>query len=99
MTTTAAVPALSLELLLDPQLLEDPYPFYRQLVAEAPVWRIPGTDIVLVGSFAAVSETVNRTANFTQNLLGPLYSNDDGTPGMASLDHGIHSLATADPPV
>jgi cytochrome P450 len=99
MTTTAAVPALSPELLLDPQVLEDPYPFYRQLVAEAPVWRIPGTDIVLVSSFAAVSEAVNRTADFSSNLLGLLYRNDDGTPGVASFDPGIHSLATADPPV
>lgn len=98
MTTVTERPSLSPELLLDPQVLEDPYPFYRQLVAEAPVWRIPGTDIVLVSSFAAISDVVARPADFSSNLRGLLYRNDDGTPGVQPFDPGIQSLATADPP-
>ena len=86
------------ELLLDPAVLDDPYPFYRQLVAEAPVWRIPGTDVVLVSSFEAISEVVHRTADFSSNLLGLLYRKDDGTPGLQPFDPGIQALATADPP-
>ena len=31
-------------LLLDPRVIEDPYPFYRQLHVKAPVWQVPGTD-------------------------------------------------------
>jgi cytochrome P450 len=85
-------------LLLDPAVLEDPYPFYRQLVAEAPVWRVPGTDVVLVSSFDAVTEVVNRTGDFSSNLLGLLYRDDDGAPGVASFDPGVQALATADPP-
>jgi hypothetical protein len=27
-------------LLLDPKVIEDPYPFYRQLHRYAPVWRV-----------------------------------------------------------
>ena len=96
--TATTTPRLSAEQLLDPAVLEDPYPFYRQLVAEAPVWRIPGTDVVLVSSFDAITEVVNRTGDFSSNLRGLLYRNDDGTPGVAPFDPGIQALATADPP-
>lgn len=96
MTTTT--PSLTPQQLLDPAVLEDPYPFYRQLVAQAPVWRIPGTGIVLVSSFDAISEVVNRTSDFSSNLLGLLYRNDDDSPGVAPFDPGIQALATADPP-
>lgn len=96
--TVTTTSSLAPEQLLDPAVLEDPYPFYRQLVAEAPVWRIPGTDVVLVSSFEAISEVVNRTGDFSSNLLGLLYRNDDGTPGVAPFDPGVQALATADPP-
>jgi cytochrome P450 len=96
--TATTTPSLAPEQLLDPAVLEDPYAFYRQLVAEAPVWRIPGTDIVLVSSFDAITEAVNRTADFSSNLRGLLYRNEDGTPGVAPFDPGIQALATADPP-
>jgi len=39
-------------LLLDPTVIEDPYPFYRRLREEAPVWRVPGTDIFVVTSLS-----------------------------------------------
>jgi cytochrome P450 len=97
MTTTPA-PSLSSTQLLDPGVLEDPYPFYRQLVANAPVWRVPDADIVVVSSFDAVTEVVNRTGDFSSNLVGLLYRNDDGTPGVAPFDPGVQALATADPP-
>ena len=43
-------------LLLDPAVLEDPYPFYALLRREAPVWRVPGTDVFVVSSFGLASE-------------------------------------------
>ena len=43
-------------LLLDPDVLERPYDFYDRLRREAPVWRVPGTDIVTVASFQARPE-------------------------------------------
>jgi len=54
--------------------------------------------VVLVSSFDAISEVVNRTSDFSSHLLGLLYRNDDGTPGVAPFDPGIQALATADPP-
>jgi cytochrome P450 len=95
---SATTPDLDPRQLLDPAVLDDPYPFYRQLLAEAPVWRIPGTDVVLVSSHDAIAEVVNRTSDFSSNLLGVLYRNEDGTPGVAPFDPGVQALATADPP-
>jgi cytochrome P450 len=94
---TAALSAISL---LDPANVEEPYAFYRQLVAEAPVWRVPGTEVVIVSSFAAVTEATNRVDDFSSNLRGLLYRNDDGTPAVAPFELGDASdaLATADPP-
>lgn len=99
-TSSAVESASSLDPthLLDPTVLEDPYPFYRSLVDEAPVWHIPGTEVVLVSSFGAISEVVRRTGDFSSNLVGLLYREEDGTPGLAPFDPGIQALATADPP-
>jgi len=87
--------------LLDPAVIEDPYPFYRRLVAEAPVWRIPGTEIVTVSSFAAVTEATGRSAELSSHLRGVLYRTDTGAPSVLPFDGGPGTdvLATADPPM
>lgn len=92
---------LSARLLLDPAVVEDPYPFYRRLVCEAPVWRVPGTRVVVVSSFQAVSEAVNRTADFSSHIRGFLHRGEDGTPAVLPFDgdENVDVLATADPPV
>jgi cytochrome P450 len=89
---------LSAQLLLDPAVIDDPYPFYRRLVTDAPVWTVPGTDVVVVSSYDGVTEALNRTADFSSNLLALLYRRDDGTPSTYPFDVGIQALATADPP-
>ena len=61
----AGIPAT---LLLDPEVLEHPYAFYDRLRREAPVWRVPGTDIVTVASFDAVADAVGRVEDFSSNL-------------------------------
>ncbi|HVV38187.1 MAG TPA: cytochrome P450 [Acidimicrobiales bacterium] len=100
MSQSALSKELSASLLLDPAVVADPYAFYRRLVAETPVWRIPGTDIVLVTSFAAVTEAANRVADFSSTLHGIVYRADDGTPAVMPFDTGgMDALATADPPV
>ena len=52
--------ALTGTLLLDPVVIEDPYPFYRQLRRLAPVWQVPGTDVFVVSSFESVAEATAR---------------------------------------
>ncbi len=91
---------LSATLLLDASVIDDPYAFYRRLVAEAPVWRVPDTDIVIVSSFGAVTEVVSRVDDFSSNLHALLYRSALGTPALLPFGSGgLQTLAVADPPV
>ena len=85
--------------LLDPQVIDDPYPFYRRLLAEAPVWRVPGTHVVVVSSFDLVTEATARVEDFSSHMKCLLFKNDDGLPEQLSFAHmSQQTLATADPP-
>jgi cytochrome P450 len=88
-------------LLLAPAVVADPTAFYHRLIDEAPVWHVPGTDVVIVSSFAAVTEATSRIDDFSSNLRGLLYRTGDGTPGVLPFDvgEGLQALATADPPM
>src|SRR5262245_60983103 len=87
-------------LLLDASVIDDPYPFYRRLVADAPVWRVPGSDIVVVSSFDGVTEVVGRVDDFSSNLHALVYRCANGTPALLPFDsRGLQTLAIADPPV
>jgi cytochrome P450 len=100
MSTATDLGEIPAALLLDPSTIEDPYPFYRRLVAEAPVWRVPGTSIVIVSSHAAVTEAVGRTDDFSSHLHAFVYRGAGGKPELVPFDTGgVHTLATADPPV
>jgi cytochrome P450 len=87
--------------LLESAVADDPYPFYRKLVEFAPVWRVPGSDVVVVSSFAAVIEATSRVEDFSSNLRGLLYCTAEGVPGVLPFDAGENAdaLATADPPM
>lgn len=86
--------------LLDPGTVEDPYAFYARLRAEAPVWRVSGTKVFAVTSFAAVAETVGRTDEFSSVVRSLLYRDDDGLPAQMPLgDLTTQALASSDPPV
>jgi cytochrome P450 len=91
--------ALTGTLLLDPAVIEDPYPFYRQLQSEAPVWQVPGTDVFVVSSFESVAEATARVEDFSSNMACLLYRGVDGLPERLSFgEHTMQTLATADPP-
>jgi cytochrome P450 len=86
---------------LDRATVDDPIDFYRALVAEAPVWPIPNTDVVVVSSYAAVTEATNRVAEFSSNLRNLLCRDASGLPAVLPFDVGDagQALATADPPM
>jgi cytochrome P450 len=87
-------------LLLDPEVIDHPYPFYAQLRARAPVWGIPGTGLFTVSTFELVAEATGRPQDFSSNLRCLLYRDDAGLPCRLSYgDAGAQALATADPPV
>jgi cytochrome P450 len=96
MATIASLPG---ELLLDRATLNDPNPFYCQLVEQAPVWRVGDADIFTVSSYAAVTEACRRVEDFSSNLRYYLYCDDRGLPARAPHAGGdFQVLATADPP-
>src|SRR5271169_4627836 len=91
---------LSSSMLLDPSVLADPYDFYRALREQAPVWTVPGTDVVAISTFALLSEAVARPEDFSSTMRCLLYRDEDGLP--ARLDFGdaaTPTLAAADPPL
>lgn len=86
-------------LLLDPDVIDDPYPFYRQLQTTAPVWRVPERDVFVVSTFGLVAEATSRVDEFSSNMRALLYRDDEGLPArLAFGDVGVDALATADPP-
>jgi len=86
-------------LLLDPDVLDDPYAFYRQLQTTAPVWRVSDRDIFVVSTFGLVTEASSRVDDFSSNMRALLYRDDEGLPArLAFGDVGVDALATADPP-
>jgi len=91
---------LSSSMLLDPSVLADPYDFYRTLREQAPVWSVPGTEVVTISTFDLLSEAVTRPEDFSSTMRCLLYRDEDGLP--ARLDFGdaaTPTLAAADPPL
>jgi cytochrome P450 len=92
-------PDLDGTLLLDPEVIQDPYPFYRELQRRAPVWHVPARDVVIVSSMATLAEAAARVEDFSSNMRALLYRDEDGLPSRLSFgDAGVDALATADPP-
>ncbi len=95
---TAGIPGTCL---LDPEIIDDPYPFYRRLHNEAPVWRVPGTDVVVVkfDTYPMLTEAAGRVEDFSSHMRHLLYRSESGLPARVSFgDAGADALATADPP-
>lgn len=84
------------------EVMQDPYPLYDRMLAEAPVHRIGGSVFYAVCGWDAVQEAVERAEDFSSNLTATMVYHQDGT--VTPLDMGppggpIHALATADDPV
>jgi cytochrome P450 family 144 len=82
--------------------LQDPYPLYDRMRAEAPVHRIGESVFYAVCGWNAVLEAVERVDDFSSNLTATMVYHDDGTVtpfDMIPLGDPAHALATADDPV
>jgi hypothetical protein len=82
--------------------LQDPYPLYDRMRAEAPVHRIGDSVFYAVCGWDAVQEAVERVEDFSSNLTATMVFHDDGTVtpfDMAPAGVAAHALATADDPV
>jgi cytochrome P450 family 144 len=87
--------------LLGAEALQDPYPLYARMLAEAPVHRIGNSVFYAVCGWDAVQEAVDRVDDFSSNLTATMLFHDDGTVtpfDMAPAGGAAHALATADDP-
>jgi cytochrome P450 len=83
------------------EALQDPYPLYDRMRAEAPVHRIGNSELYAVCGWDAVIDAVNRVEDFSSNLTATMVYHGDGNvtpfPMMEAGGPG-HALATADDP-
>jgi cytochrome P450 len=87
-------------LLLDPKVIDNPYPFYRQIQSQAPVWQVPDTEVFVASSYVLLAEAATRVEDFSSNIDCLLYRGQNGLPARLPFgDSSIQTLATADPPV
>ena len=87
--------------LFDDQFIQDPYPLYERMHAEASVHRIGDSDFYAVTGWEAVNDAVVRCDDFSSNLTATMMRNTDGTVGtfpMGELGGATQALATADDP-
>lgn len=81
------------------EALEDPYPHYARMRRQAPVWAVPGTDLHLVTSHAAVTEVVSDPETYSSRLTAFLMATADGITLLDTTVLGpADVLAVADPP-
>ncbi|GAB3038526.1 cytochrome P450 [Mycobacterium bourgelatii] len=81
--------------------LQDPYPLYERMRAEAPVHRIGDSVFYAVCGWDAVIDAVNRVEDFSSNLSATMVYHEDGTVApfpMMEAGGPAHVLATADDP-
>ena len=72
-----------------PHVLDDPYPFYAQLRAEAPVARVPGTDVFVLSRYGDVEAALRDWRAFS-SAEGPTYARIK-IGGAVSLDPPEHT--------
>jgi hypothetical protein len=87
--------------LLGVEALQDPYPLYERMLAEAPVHRVSDSGFYAVCGWDAVQEAVDRVDDFSSNLTATMVFHEDGTVtpfDMAPAGGAAHALATADDP-
>jgi cytochrome P450 len=89
--------------LLDPEIMQDPFPLYQWAHANAPVIEIPENGLKVVMSYEMCAEATGRVEEFSNNFTAVLSGAMSADPDVAGiLKQGwpqIDTLLTADPPV
>ena len=87
------------ERLVASELRDDPYPLFKQLRADAPVWQLPGERAYMVSRWDLVAEATGRVADFSNHFRHTLFSHEDGTLGVLETGAtGPDVFAGADAP-
>jgi cytochrome P450 len=88
----------------DPDILQDPYPYFARLRGEAPVYRDPNTGIVSVSTYALINKVNTQPKIFSNNFGEQLRSGSTAQidpDELAIMSQGIlvkNTMLTADPP-
>lgn len=88
----------------DPDLLQDPYPYFARLREEAPVYRDPTTGIVSVATYDLIMEVNRQPGVFSNNFGEQLRSgsaHEIDPEELAIMSEGVlvaNTMLTADPP-
>jgi len=85
----------------DEEVLNCPYDFYRAIQEQAPVYRLPDTNIYMVSRYADVKQLIKDTATYSNNfnhlLKGPEPA-PEVTEIYARAWEPVDTMVTADPP-
>ena len=86
----------------DPEILADPYAYYRTLRAEAPVYRDPHTGIFFVSTYDLVVEVLRDHGRFSSHFIpgsgGQSSAKSEVRDVMAEGYPQVNTMLTADPP-
>jgi cytochrome P450 len=89
--------------MLDPEVMQNPFPFYQWAHANAPVIEMPGTGMKIIMNYAMCAEATGRVEEFSNNFTAVLSGAMSQDPKVSAiLEKGwpqIDTLLTADPPV
>lgn len=89
----------------DPDILQDPYPYFARLREEAPVFRDPKTGIVSVSTYDLIYKVNSQPRVFSNDFSAQLRSgttSDIDADELEILKEGVpvvNTMLTADPPV
>lgn len=88
----------------DPEILQNPYPYFARLRGEAPVYRDPNTGIVSISTYALINK-VNTQPRIFSNNFGEQLRSGSATQmdpdELAIMSQGVlvkNTMLTADPP-
>jgi len=84
--------------------LENPYPFYKAMREQCPVYKAPGNDFYYVSRYDDIREVAMNTEDYSSNLVAIILGSIDGTTKTMEQPKGgegqlpVDVLAIQDPP-
>lgn len=87
--------------ILDLDVIERPDDLYHALLHNAPVYRIPNTEVYFVSSWKLIHEVLKNAQDYSANLTGILISSESGEPelfDLAQFGASVDAIANADEP-
>ncbi len=89
--------------LADPDVMQNPFPYYQWAHANSPVAELPGTGMKIIMSYEMCAEATSRvdefSNNFTSALSGAMSLDDEVAAILGQGWPQVDTLLTADPPV